>query len=81
MRVEEIHFHGVFQTAAAAIKVVPTRPGVDQASAGTGVLYFWRLISKATRSRLGKIVSMPIYQSMTIRNWNTTVALLRLMND
>jgi len=67
-------------TAAAAIKDVATKPGVDEASAGTGVLYFSRLISKATQSRLSKIASMPIYQRMTIRNWNTTVALLRLMD-
>jgi uncharacterized protein (DUF1697 family) len=24
---------------------------------------------------------MPIYQSMTIRNWNTTTALLRMMDE
>ena len=35
-------------TAAAAIKAVPTKPGVDEAHAGAGVLYFSRLISKAT---------------------------------
>jgi uncharacterized protein (DUF1697 family) len=67
-------------TAAAALKLVPTRPGVDEAHAGTGVVYFSRLIAKATQSRLGKVASMPIYQSMTIRNWNTTTALLRLMD-
>jgi uncharacterized protein (DUF1697 family) len=66
-------------TAAAAMKDLPTRPGVDQASAGRGVLYFSRLASKATQSRLSKVVSMPMYKSMTIRNWNTTVALLRLL--
>src|SRR3982751_4712775 len=35
-------------TAAAALDSVPTRPGVDQAAAGVGVLYFSRLISKAS---------------------------------
>jgi len=66
-------------TAAAAIKSVPTAPGVDQAHAGTGVLYFSRLIAEASRSRLSKIVSSPIYKSITIRNWNTTTKLLQLM--
>jgi len=67
-------------TAAAALPEVPVKPGVDQASAGPGVLYFSRLISKATQSRLGKIVGLPLYQSITIRNWNTTTALLRLLD-
>jgi uncharacterized protein (DUF1697 family) len=66
-------------TAAAAIKSVPTAPGVDEAHAGTGVLYFSRLIAEASRSRLSKIVSSPIYRSITIRNWNTTTKLLQLM--
>jgi uncharacterized protein (DUF1697 family) len=38
------------------------------------------LISKATASRLGKVVGMPIYKNMTIRNWNTTSKLLTLMD-
>jgi uncharacterized protein (DUF1697 family) len=66
-------------TAATALKSVLTRPGVDQAHAGVGVLYFSRLISKASLSQLSRLVSLPIYQSMTIRNWNTTTTLLRLM--
>lgn len=67
--------------ATAALKQVPTREGVDEIAAGKGVLYFSRLISRATQSRLSRVVSMPIYQSMTIRNWNTTSALLRLMDE
>jgi len=67
-------------TAAVAIKEVPVNPGVDQAVAGSGVLYFSRLISKASSSRLSKIVTLPLYPSVTIRNWNTTLALLRLLD-
>lgn len=66
-------------TAAVALKSVLTNPEVDQVHAGTGVIYFSRLISKAAQSRLSRIVSLPIYQSLTIRNWNTTTRLLRLM--
>jgi uncharacterized protein (DUF1697 family) len=55
--------------------------GVDQAFAGNGVLYFSRLIEKASQSHLTRIISLPIYQSMTIRNWNTTTKLLNLMQD
>ena len=68
-------------TAKTAITSVPTKPGVDEAHAGSGVLYFSRLTSKATQSRLSRIVSSPIYPSVTIRNWNTTTKLLRMMEE
>ena len=67
-------------TAGAAMEQVLVRPGVDEAWAGNGVLYFSRLISKASRSYLSRLVSMPVYQDMTIRNWNTTTRLLKLMS-
>ena len=66
-------------TATEAMKSVSTREDVDQAFAGKGVLYFSRLISRASQSHLTRIISMPVYQSMTIRNWNTTTKLLNLM--
>ena len=65
--------------ATTAIKSVLTRPGVDEAIAGPGALYFSRLIAKASQSQLARVVSLPIYQQMTIRNWNTTTKLLRLI--
>jgi uncharacterized protein (DUF1697 family) len=66
-------------TADEAMKSVTAQPGVDRVFAGDGVLYFSRLISKAAQSHLGRIVGKPAYQSMTIRNWNTTVKLVELM--
>jgi uncharacterized protein (DUF1697 family) len=66
-------------TARAALAQVPTHPDVDEVSAGRGVLYFSRLTSRATQSRLSRVVSLPIYQQMTIRNWNTTTRLLALL--
>jgi uncharacterized protein (DUF1697 family) len=68
-------------TASAALKSVPTRQGVDEVHGGRGVLYSSRLISRAAQSHLSKVVSLPIYQSMTIRNWNTTTTLLRMMDE
>lgn len=67
-------------TAEDAMREVLVRPGVDEAWAGDGVLYFSRLISQASRSYLSRLVSMPVYQDMTIRNWNTTTRLLQLMS-
>jgi uncharacterized protein (DUF1697 family) len=68
-------------SAKTAIKAVPTNPAVDASHAGTGVLYFARLTAKATASRMSKIVTSPIYASVTIRNWNTTTKLLSLMDE
>lgn len=67
-------------TAAGVLKQVPTRAGVDDVQAGAGVLYFSRLASKASQSRLSRVVALPIYKSMTIRNWSTTTKLLELLN-
>ena len=67
-------------TAQDAMGEVRVRPGVDEAWVGEGVLYFSRLISQASRSYLSRLVSMPVYQDMTIRNWNTTTRLLQLMS-
>jgi uncharacterized protein (DUF1697 family) len=66
-------------TAGEAMKTVTARPGVDRVHAGEGVLYFSRLISRASQSQLVRIVGTPAYKSMTIRNWNTTCKLLDLM--
>jgi len=67
-------------TAEEAIKSVRIKEGVDNAYSGKDVLYFSQLISKAGQSYLTKIVSHPVYQNMTIRNWNTTTKLFGLMN-
>jgi uncharacterized protein (DUF1697 family) len=66
-------------TAKEAMKNVSMKEGVDNGYAGKDALYFSRLISKASSSHLTKIISMPMYQNMTIRNWNTTTKLLALM--
>lgn len=68
-------------TAAKAMKDVSTKEGVDRAFPGKGVLYFSRLISRATQSHLTRIVALPVYQSMTIRNWNTTTKLLAMLDS
>jgi uncharacterized protein (DUF1697 family) len=66
-------------TAAAAMKQVLLRDGVDAAHAGPGALYVSRLAARAAQSQLSRVASLPIYQQMTIRNWNTSTALLRLL--
>ena len=65
--------------ADEALKSMTAKPGVDLIVAGDGVLYCSRLIAKAAQSQLNRIVGKPAYRDMTIRNWNTTGKLLRLM--
>jgi uncharacterized protein (DUF1697 family) len=68
-------------SAIEAIKQVTTKPGVDTAAAKNNVLYFSRLAAQASRSHVSRIIKLPIYQSMTIRNWNTTTRLLARMDE
>jgi len=60
-----------------------SRPGTawTPAVVGDGVLYFSRLVAKASQSQLTRIVSLPSYQQMTIRNWRTTTTLLRMLDE
>jgi uncharacterized protein (DUF1697 family) len=67
-------------TAAQAIDGLPMREGVDRVIAGDGVLYASRLAARASASRLPRIISMPVYPHLTIRNWNTTFNLLELLD-
>jgi len=60
------------------LKELMIKKGVDEAFAGEHVLYFIRLIERASQSKLTKIVTLPFYQDITIRNWNTTTKLLEL---
>lgn len=66
-------------TAGVVLKSVSPNEGVDIIHPGKDVVYFSRLIKKATQSKLNRVAALPIYQNMTIRNWNTTTKLQGLM--
>lgn len=66
-------------TSAEVMGSISPKEGVDRAFPGNGVLYFSRLTSRASQSRLSRIITMPFYQNLTIRNWNTTRNLLDRM--
>ena len=79
---ETYHYDAIFLMgidAAEAMRVFDPRPGVDRVWAGEGVIYSERLSAQRSRSRLTKIIGTPAYQSMTIRNWNTTTRLLEML--
>ena len=64
-----------------AMPVFDPREGVDKVWPGEGVIYSQRLSAQRTKSRLSKIMGTPAYQSMTIRNWNTTTKLLKMLEE
>jgi len=68
-------------TTVEALKEIPTTPGVDTAHVGDHAIYFRRLVSKAAQSKLNKLVQRPVYKSLTVRNWNTTMKLLHMVTQ
>ena len=68
-------------SADEAMKVFKPREGVDNVWQGDLAIYSQRLSAQRTQSRLSKIIGTPAYQSMTIRNWNTTTKLLKILEE
>jgi uncharacterized protein (DUF1697 family) len=66
--------------ATKAMEVFDPHPDVDAVWPGDGVIYSQRLSAQRTKSRLNKAITTPLYQSMTIRSWSTTLALLERMD-
>lgn len=64
-----------------ALAVFSPRAGVDTVWPGDGVIYHHRLSARRVQSRLNRIVGTPAYASMTVRSWQTTVALFELMRN
>ncbi len=68
-------------SASSAMTAFSPREGVDQVWQGDGVIYSQRLSAQRTKSRLGTAMSSPLYKSMTIRSWSTTVKLHNRLSD
>ncbi|ODT11794.1 MAG: hypothetical protein ABS35_41260 [Kaistia sp. SCN 65-12] len=62
-----------------AFAVFKPRDGVDRVWPGEGMIYSQRLSAERTKSRLSKMMESPLYKSMTIRSWQTTLKLLELL--
>lgn len=72
------------QNAEEVFADVPVRPEIDRAAQGPGVVYYRRPAPShpaAGRSWLSKLVGRPVYLTVTIRNWNTTLKLLDLLQE
>ena len=68
-------------TVAKALATIELKEGVDRAWKGRGVLYFSRLASRASSSRISRFASTPEYMNVTIRGWSTTRKLLALLDS
>jgi uncharacterized protein (DUF1697 family) len=66
---------------AEAMDQIDAREGVDEVWQGDNAIYFRNSVPNASKSHLSKITQKPIYQSITIRNWNTTLKLLKLLEE
>ena len=76
------HSDVIFLMDVPVSEVMPIfkpREGVDTVWPGDGVVYSQRVSAQRTKSRLSAIMMSPLYKSMTIRSWNTTVKLLEIM--
>ena len=68
-------------TAEAAFADLPElREGVDSIAIGPGVLYFSRVATLATKTRIQLLMAMPMFQQMTVRTWRVTTRLLELLD-
>jgi len=65
--------------AAEAMPAFSPKEGVDEVWQGDGVVYSQRVSAQRTKSRLNRIMASPVYKSMTIRSWQTTMALMDLV--
>ncbi|WP_348788941.1 DUF1697 domain-containing protein [Leifsonia sp. NPDC080035] len=69
-------------TAEAAFAQLPElREGVDSMAIGPGALYFSRSAALATKTRIQRVMAMPMFQQMTVRTWRVTTRLLELLDD
>jgi uncharacterized protein (DUF1697 family) len=64
-----------------AMTAFTPREGVDTIWPGKGLVYSQRLSAQRTKSWLNRMLASPLYKSMTIRSWSTTLKLLELMEE
>ncbi|KQM82584.1 DUF1697 domain-containing protein [Agromyces sp. Leaf222] len=57
------------------------RDGVDAITPGPDALYFSRVRAMATKTRIQKLMAMPVFKQMTVRSWRVCTRLLELLDD
>ena len=66
-------------TTKQVLRELPAKKGDDEIYEGKNAFYIKRSIKKLSGSYLIKIIKTPIWQNMTVRNWNTTKKLYELL--
>lgn len=59
----------------------PLRDGVDAVASGPGAFYFSRVAALATKTRITRVMALPVFRSMTVRSWATTTRLLARLDE
>ena len=77
----DVWFMLPWMTVTEIMSHICLREGVDFVQAGKNVMYTSRLTSEMNKSYLQKIIQTPFYKSVTIRNWNTTIKLLKMVDN
>lgn len=67
-------------TAEAAYAELPElREGVDSVAIAPGAIYFSRVAAQASKTRITRLMSMPVFGQMTVRSWRTTTRLFEML--
>jgi len=69
-------------TVEAVLTQMPQlREGVDSISPGPAALYFSRVATLASKTRITRLMGMPIFQQMTVRSWRTTTRIFEMFDE
>ncbi|MGB3339121.1 MAG: DUF1697 domain-containing protein [Devosia sp.] len=81
---EKYHSDAIFLIGLSldeALTAFSPMEGVDTIWPGDGVIYSQRVSAKRTKTRLNRMMASPLYLSMTIRSWGTTLKLMDLLEQ
>lgn len=68
-------------TVEAVMAQMPElREGVDAIAPGPDAFYFSRKAAQASKTRITRLMGMPVFHQMTVRTWRTTTRLLDLLD-
>jgi uncharacterized protein (DUF1697 family) len=80
LRSDVIFLKQPLTTEQALAEMPELRDGVDSMAPGPHALYFSRVAEKATKTRIQRLMGMPVFQQMTMRNWRTCTTLLEKLD-
>jgi uncharacterized protein (DUF1697 family) len=81
LRSEVIFLKHPLSAEEAYAQLPELRAGVDSVALGPGAIYFSRVAAQASKTRITRLMALPVYQQMTIRSWRTTTRLLEMLDD